>query len=311
MKNHVGVDVSKQYLDVCILQQQVNKRFGNDASGIRDFINLLAGYERTLVVLESTGGYEMDLFCALQKAGIPAAKINPRRIRDFARACGQLAKTDRIDAQIIARYAQTIEPKADSAQDGRMTALKALVVRRGQLIGIRTAENNRLEHVRDKSIKHSIAGMLAEINRQLKTVEMTIQKHIDAMPELKSRQDILDSVRGIGKNTAAMLVTELPELGLFNRRQIAALAGVAPVNRDSGQFRGKRMTGGGRGYVRSQLFMPTLVAIRRNPKICEMYKRLIANGKKKMVAVIACMRKLLLIMNSMLAKNQCWIPKTV
>ena len=311
MKNHVGVDVSKQYLDVCILQQQVNKRFGNDASGIRDFIKLLAGSGQILVALESTGGYEMDLFCALQEAGIPAAKINPRRIRDFARACGQLAKTDRIDAQIIARYAQAIEPKVDSVQDGRMMALKALVARRGQLIGIRTAENNRLEHVRDKSIKHSIARMLAEIDRQLKTVEMTIQKHIDAMPELKSRQDILDSVRGIGKNTAAMLVTELPELGLFNRRQIAALAGVAPINRDSGQFRGKRMTGGGRGYVRSQLFMPTLVAIRRNPKICEMYKRLIANGKKKMVAVIACMRKLLLIMNSMLAKNQCWIPKTV
>jgi transposase len=311
MKNYIGVDVSKQYLDVCILPQQANKRFSNDLSGIQSFLRQIAEYKQILVVLESTGGYEMELFCALQEAGIPAAKINPRRIRDFARACGQLAKTDRIDARIIARYAQTIEPKVDSVQDGRVMALKALVARRGQLIGIRTAENNRLEHVRDKSIKHSIARMLAEINRQLKTVENTIQKHIDTMPELKSRQDILDSVRGIGKNTAAMLVTELPELGLFNRRQIAALAGVAPINRDSGQFRGKRMTGGGRGYVRSQLFMPTLVAIRRNPKICELYKRLIANGKKKMVAVIACMRKLLLIMNSMLAKNQCWIPKTV
>ena len=311
MKIYVGVDVSKQYLDVCIVPQGKFLRFDNDLKAIRDFIKLLTEPEQTLAVLESTGGYEMDVFCALQEAGISVAKVNPRRIRDFARACGKLAKTDRIDAQVIARYAQRIEPKADSAQDLRMIALKALVARRGQLIGMRTAENNRLEHARDKSIKRSIARMLAEIERQLETVEKEIQNHIDAMPGLKSKQDILDSVRGIGKNTAAMLVTELPELGRLNRRQIAALVGVAPINRDSGRFRGKRMTGGGRRYVRSQLFMPTLAAIRHNPRIRQLYKRLIANGKKKMVAVIACMRKLLLIMNSMLAKNQCWISKTV
>lgn len=310
MKNYVGVDVSKQFLDVCVIPQRTCRRFCNDAAGIRDFINQLTEQPQTLVVLESTGGYEMDVFCALQEADIAVAKINPRRIRDFARACGKLAKTDRIDSQTIALFAQTIEPKADEAQDGRTMALKALVARRGQLIGMRTAENNRLEHARDKSIKRSIGRMLAEIDRQLETVEKDIQKHIDAVPELKSRQDILDSVRGVGKNTAAMLVTELPELGRLNRRQIAALAGVAPINRDSGQLRGKRMTGGGRGQVRSQLFMPTLVAIRHNPQISQLYRRHLANGKQKMVAIIACMRKLLLIMNAMLTKNQCWILKT-
>jgi transposase len=307
---YVGVDVSKQWLDACVLPEGFCGRFDNDQAGIKDLIKLLSKPGEVLVVLECTGGYEMDLFCMLQELGIAVSKVNPRRIRDFAKACGKLAKTDEIDAKVIAEFARKMEPAASEVQEAGCIELKALVARRGQLVGMRTAESNRLEHARDKSVERSIKRMLIEIAKQIEAVENDIQKHIDKMPELKSKQELLDSVRGIGKNTAAMLVTELPELGRLNRRQIAALAGVAPINRDSGSFRGKRMTGGGRCQVRAQMFMPTLVAIRHNPRIREFYMRHLANGKEKMVAIIACMRKLLLIMNSMVAKNQMWVAKT-
>jgi transposase len=262
-----------------------------------------------LVVLESTGGYEMDLFCMLQANEIEVARINPQRVRSFAKACGKLAKTDKIDAETIAWFAQKIQPKHDKVQYGRMLELKALAARRGQLIFMRTSELNRKEHARDMAIKRSVGRIVKLLNAELQDIEARIQKCIDSMPEIKARQDLLGSVKGVGVTTSAMLVTELPELGKLNRRQVAALTGTAPINRDSGQLRGKRRTGGGRCRIRTQLFMPTLVAVRFNPQLRQVYQRLLLNGKSKMVAVIACMRKLLMIMNQMLAKNQQWNPK--
>jgi transposase len=308
-KIFVGVDVSKSSLDVHVLPQAKWYRFGNEVEGIRGLLKVIGGSKDALVVLESTGGYEMDLFCMLQQADIKVARVNPQRVRSFARACGKLAKTDKVDAEMIAWFAQKMEPKHDMAQDGRMMELKALAARRGQLISIRTSELNRKEHARDAAVKRSLGRVVKMVNTELQDIEARIQKCIDSMPEIKARQELLGSVKGVGVATSAMLVTELPELGKLNRRQVAALTGTAPINRDSGQLRGKRMTGGGRCRIRTQLFMPTLVAVRFNPQLRQMYMRLLANGKSKMVAVIACMRKLLMIMNQMLANNLPWNPK--
>ena len=261
-----------------------------------------------LVVMESTGGYEQMLAAELHAAALPVAVVNPRRIRDFARANGQLAKTDRLDAAVIAMFAATMRPprQLQIARNSRL--MKAMVARRHQLIGIRTAESNRLEHALEKVIARSIDRILKTIDREIDKLEQSIRKQLAAMPQLKAKAQIIESAPGIGQTTATMLVTEMPELGQLNRRQIAMLIGVAPINRDSGTFRGKRMTGAGRRDVRSRLYMPTLVAIRHNQPIRRFYQHLLAKGKAKMTAIIACMRKLITILNRMLAKNEVWNP---
>jgi transposase len=308
-KIFVGVDVSKSSLDVHVLPPGKWYKFGNDAQGICELLKVIGSSKNLLVVLESTGGYELDVFCMLQQADVKVARINPQRVRSFAKACGKLAKTDKVDAETIAWFALKMEPRHDKAQDGRMMELKALAARRGQLISMRTSELNRKEHARDATVKRSVGRVVKMLNAELQDVEGRIQNCINAMPEIKARQELLESVKGVGVATSAMLVTELPELGELNRRQVAALTGTAPINRDSGQLRGKRITGGGRCKIRTQLFMPTLVAVRFNPQLRQMYMRLLVNGKSKMAAVIACMRKLLIIMNQMVAKNQPWNPK--
>lgn len=221
---------------------------------------------------------------------------------------GQIAKTDKIDARLIARFASTVEPPAKDVLDTKARQLKALVARRDQLVGMHVAESNRMEHAADKDIIRSIEAVLKTIERQIVQVDGQIAEHIVQDPQLKRKADIVDSAPGIARTTASMLVTRLPELGLLNRRRIAALVGVAPMNRDSGTFKGKRMTGGGRHRIRTALYMPTLAAIRHNPVIREFYNRLLGRGKTKMTAVIAAMRKLLTILNTMVAKNQCWNP---
>ncbi len=257
--------------------------------------------------MEATGGYERLLASTLQAKGFPVAVVNPRRIRDFAKAVGQMAKTDKLDAQIIAKFAATLEPMPQKISDSSSMKLKALVARRKQLVAMHTAENNRKEHAIDTEVKQSIEAILNVIKSQLSSVEKDIDNWIQQMPELKQKADYLQSIPGIGKTTAHMLVTELPELGLLNRRQIAALVGVAPMNRDSGIFRGKRMTGGGRRHVRAGLFMPTLAATQFNPVINKYYWMLVeGRGKCKMVALTAATRKLLCIMNTMIKNNQYW-----
>ena len=308
MENYIGIDIAKRTFDVCCLAEQKVQQFENNTKGIRQAVSMIAELKPELVVMEATGGYENMLAAELHAAKLPVAVVNPCRIRNFARANGQLAKTDKLDATVIAMFADRMRPPRQQQIDRNSRLMKAMVARRHQLIGIRTAENNRLEHALDKVIARSINRMLKTIDREIEKIEIEIQEQLASMPELENKAQIIHSTPGIGQTTAAMLVTEMPELGLLNRRQIAMLIGTAPINRDSGTFRGKRMTGGGRRNVRSRLFMPTLVAIRHNPPIRRFYQHLLAKGKEKMTAIIACMRKLITILNTMVVKNEAWNP---
>jgi len=311
MENYVGIDIAKHTFDLCGLPRQDIRQFKNDPEGIRQATRMIGQLQPKLVVMEATGGYETPLAAELYAAGLPVAVVNPRRIRDFARAAGQIAKTDKLDARIIAQFAATMEPMPTERINENTQKLKALVARRRQLVGLHTAESNRLEHAQSKAIQRSIAAVLKAIEAQLETMDRQIEEHIHNTPPLRQRSEILDSAPGVGPTTAHMLVTELPELGRLNRRQIAALVGVAPMARDSGTFRGKRMTGGGRKGIRSRLFMPTLVAVRHNPILRAYYTRLIRHGKCKMVALVAVMRKLICILNTMIKNNQLWNPNLI
>jgi len=310
MEKTIGIDVSKARLDVHVLNSKSDLQFDNSADGIKECCKLCLEVEPEIIVMEATGGYEYAAAAELSANGLPVAVVNPRRIRDFAKAVGVTAKTDKIDARIIALYAVNCKPMPQGVLDDNSRRIKALTSRRQQLLEMRTAENNRMEHAIDKEIRRSLETIIKSINKEIEKVDRQIGDHIDNIPELKEKADKLKSVPGIGDTTAAMLISELPELGTFNRRQIASLVGVAPINRDSGTFRGKRMTGGGRKNVRNRLFMPTLVAIRYNPPLRKYYRRLVEEkGKTKMIAVVAAMRKLLCTMNAMLKNNQQWKMK--
>jgi transposase len=310
MATYVGIDIAKHGFDLAFEPKQKAPHFDNDANGIRRCREALQQRQPDLIVLEPTGGYEYALVAELQAAGLPVAVVNARRIREFARAAGRLAKTDKLDAEVIARFAAVMQPPPQEALDQQTQAMKALVARRHQLVQMHTAETNRLEHAHDKAVAQSIRAILKTLERQMNKVEQQIRDQIDRSPQLQKKTQQLESVPGIGETTASLLVTELPELGRLNRRQIAALVGVAPINRDSGTYRGKRMTGGGRRHLRARLFMPTLVATRHNPVIRRFYQRLIGQGKTKMVALIAAMRKLLTILNTILKNNETWNPNT-
>ena len=309
MKSYVGIDVAKAHLDVYDTSSEHHRRFENDRSGISRCTRYLQSLIPELIVLESTGGYEVDIAEALELKGLPGVVVNPRQVRDFGRAIGRLAKTDRIDAELLAQYAATIKPPHRSRPNQGHRQLKMLVARRRQLVKMRTAENNRREHARDKIIARSITTIVRSIDRELIKIEQQLAAFVERQPELRHRHQIMTSARGIGDTTATMLITEIPELGQLNRRQIAALVGVAPINRDSGTLRGKRMTGGGRHSVRTRLYMPTIVACTHNPQIRAFYQRLIQRGKSKMTALVAAMRKLLTILNTMLAKGEFWSPE--
>ena len=305
---HIGIDVSKKFFDLHILEDTQDMHFEYTAKQVKKCVNHLTRLSVGLVVLESTGGYEIPLACELQAAGLPVAIVNPRRIRDFAKAQGQMAKTDKLDARNIANFGATLQPPARKVIDGNQLILKSLSARRDQLIKMRTAEINRMEHALEKKVARSLKAILRALRKEIERVDQQIKDHIDQQPELKQKVDILKSVPGIGDITARMLVVELPELGLINKKEIAALVGVAPMNRDSGLFKGKRMTGGGRRQVRTKLYMPTLVAIQHNPVIRQYYLKLLEKGKSKMTAVVAAMRKLIVIMNTIMKKKQMWEP---
>jgi len=309
MNGFAGIDVAKAHVDLYDDNTRQHGRFENNRSGINKCVKRLAVLHPQLIVVESTGGYEHDLVVALTDASLPLVVVNPRQVRDFGRALGRLAKTDRIDAVLLAQYAATIQPPRRTLPDRHSRQLKALVARRRQLLDMRTAESNRREHVHDQAIARSLTAMISTLDRELKKVEQHLLELIAQRPELQQKMQRLLSVPGIGQTTAAMLVTEVPELGQLNRRQIAALVGVAPINRDSGAFRGKRMTGGGRRGVRTHLFMPTLVACHYNPVLIPFYQRMLDKGKTKMTALVAAMRKLLTIINTMIAKGESWNPR--
>jgi transposase len=304
----VGIDISKDRLDVACLPASVQPlaSFGNDAEGHAQLIASLKAQKPRLVVLESTGGFQRVLVAALAAAGLPVVVVNPRQVRDFARALGILAKTDAIDAMVIARFGEQVNPTLRPIADAESAALTDLLARRRQLVELRTAERNRLAQAVGARIKASIQAILDAIEQQITLIDEDLDGHIQRSPAWKQKEDLLTSVPGVGKLTARTLLACLPELGHASRQAIAALVGVAPINRDSGIMRGKRTTWGGRKVVRSALYMAALVATRYNPLLKAYYAKLLAAGKAKKLALIACTRKLLIILNAMLRDKTPW-----
>ena len=304
-QTYVGVDVSKGNLDVAVFASEARWSFPNTPVGIKKAIAVLTEMAPVLVVFEATGGLELMFWAALTEAGIKATPINPRQMRDFAKAKGQLAKTDTIDAKVIAHYAQAMQPRPRTFPDTQ--DLKELMARRSQLVEMISAEKNRLGAARKVGIKADIKAHIAWLTSRLDDVDLEVRQAIKANPAWREKDALLQSTPGVGPTLAATLLTQLPELGTLNRHQVAALAGVAPLNRDSGAMRGKRAVWGGRARVRGVLYMATLVATRYNPVIRAFYKRLCSAGKAKKLALTACMRKLLTILNSMLKRHTTWI----
>jgi transposase len=305
----VGVDVSKDRLDVAVHPETSSWSVPNDEAGIKDLVQRLLPLHPACVVLEATGGYEMPAVGALAGAGLPVVAVNPRQTRDFAKAAGLLAKTDRIDAAALARFAEAMKPEIRPIPDAAAQELGALTVRRRQVVQMLTAEKNRRQ-IAPKRLHKEIDRHVAWLLEALRRLDDELQNLIRNSPVWREKDDLLQSVKGIGPKTSALLIAELPELGRLDRWQIAKLAGVAPMNRDSGRYRGQRHIQGGRATVRSALYMATLTAIRRNPVIAAFYRRLRDDGKKFKVAMTACMRKLLVRLNAMLRDRVPWREKS-
>lgn len=294
----VGIDVSKEKLDVGIRSTGKRLVVVNDDSGITKLVDHLRKVSPTLVVLEATGGLELKVVTALAAANLPVAVVNPRQVRDFAKATGRLAKTDTIDADVLAEFAEALKPKVRMLPDATTQKLSALVTRRRQIIEMITAERNRLLRA-PEDIRPEIETHISWLKSRLKHLDNNLHKTIRKSPIWREKGDLLKSMPGVGSVVSFTLLADLPELGTLNRKQIAALVGVAPFCRDSGTLKGKRTVWGGRANVRSILYMGALAATRYNPVIKEFYERLIKGGKAPKVALTACMRKLLTILNAM------------
>jgi transposase len=302
----VGIDVSKHELEACALPGGSRWQSAQEAGEIDGLVAELVQVQPTLVVLEATGGLEMPVAVALAAAGVPVAVVNPRQVRDFAKATGTLAKTDRIDATILARFAQAIRPAVRPLPDAQTQELQALTARRRQLIEMITAEKNRIQISRSSAIRSGIKAHLKWLQAQVRTVDQDLDQAVKSSPIWRVKDELLQSVPGVGPVLVRTLLTELPELGMLNRKKIAALVGVAPLNRDSGTWRGQRKIWGGRAQVRAVLYMNALVASRHNPVIRAYYQRLLSHGKPKKVALTACMRKLLTILNVIVRTGSPW-----
>jgi transposase len=306
----VGIDVAKAQLDIAVRPSGERWAVPNDATGIGTLVERLQPLHPTLIVLEATGGLERAATAALATAGLPVVVVNPRQARNFARATGQLAKTDALDARALAHFADVIRPTPRPLPDAQTQELRALLGRRQQLIGMRTAEQNRLAGTR-AYLAQDIEAHIAWLNARIATLDDDLETLLRASPLWRENDDLLQSAPGIGPVCARTLVLELPELGTLTRQQIAALVGVAPLNCDSGTLRGRRLIWGGRAHVRTVLYMGTLVATRYNPRIKAFYERLLAAGKVKKVALTACMRKFLTILNAMLRHRTPWQSQEV
>jgi transposase len=304
-KVFVGVDVSKDSLDVAIGPHKDIITFANDQKGADALAKKLRRIDPELTVFESTGGYELLAASCLAEAGLPVVIVNPRQVRNFAKATGILAKTDAIDARVIARFAEAVKPEVRQLKDRQTSELTALVTRRRQIIEMIVAESNRLR-LANKRNKKDIKDHIRWLQIRLDKIETDIGKMIQSSPIWRCKDDILQSVPGIGPVTSATLICDLPELGILSPKKIAMLAGLAPLNCDSGKFKGRRRIWGERAAVRSGLYMATMAAIRCNPAIKGFYQRLIAAGKCHKVAATACMRKLLIITNAMLRDQTLW-----
>jgi transposase len=306
----VGIDVAKAQLDIAVRPSGERWAVSNDADGVVTLVEQLQPLHPTLIVLEATGGLERIATAALATAGLPVVVVHPWQARDFARATGQLAKTDALDARALAHFADVIRPTPRPLPNAQTQELRALLGRRQQLIGMRTAEQNRLAGTSGRLIQ-DIEAHIAWLNARIATLDDDLETMLRASPLWRENDDLLQSVPGIGPVCARTLLLELPELGTLTRQQIAALVGVAPLNCDSGTLRGRRTIWGGRAHVRTVLYMGTLVATRFNPQIKAFYQRLLAAGKVKKVALTACMRKLLTMLNAMLKHRTFWQAQEV
>lgn len=301
----VGIDVSKAWLDIGVLPEEHTQRVAHDEAGLAALCAQLGTLGPTLVVMEATGGLETPLASGLAAAGVMVAVVNPRQVRDYAKACGRLAKTDRIDALVLAAFAQAIRPQVRPLKDEETQALGALLARRRQLIDMRVQEKLRMERaepVARASLKEHIAWLDARIH----SLDDDLTHRLRRSTAWREKDDLLHAIPGVGPVTRLTLIAELPELGRLNRREIAALVGLAPFNRDSGQHKGERVIWGGRAQVRQVLYMAALAATRSNPPIRAFYLHLRAQGKPAKVALTACMRKLLTVINAVVKNKTPW-----
>lgn len=303
--HYVGIDVAQAHLAVAVRPSGEQWRTATTEPAVADLVTRLQAVAPTLVVLEATGGLELPVVAALAAAGLPVAVVNPRQVRDFAKAIGQLAKTDTLDAQVLARFAEVVQPAPRPLPDAAAQALSALLARRRQVVEMLTAEQQRLGRARPP-VRGRVEAHIPWLQQELADLDGEVREAVQASPLWREQEELLRSAPGIGPVVATTLLADLPELGTLNRKQISALVGVAPLNCDRGTLRGKRAVWGGRGRVRATLYMAALVAVRHNPIIRAFYARLLAVGKAKKVALTACMHKLLIILNAMLHHRTPW-----
>ena len=304
---YVGIDVSKSHLDIAVLPTEESWRVNNDEADIEQLVVRFGELEPELVMMEASGSYEMPLAAALQVAGLPVRVVNPRQARDFAKATGKLAKTDSIDAAVLAHFAEAVKPQPRALPDKETRDLAAILARRSQLTGMLTAERNRLSRA-PRPLRRRLKAHINWLHKELSRTDDDLRSAVKGSPMWAARDQILTSTPGVGEVVSFTLLADLPELGSLNRKEIATLVGVAPLNRDSGAFRGKRIVWGGRARVRRALYMGALVATRHNPVIRDFYHKLCAAGKPKKLALVACMRRLLLILNCMVRDGHRWDP---
>ena len=307
-ESFIGIDISKNRLDVHILPKNLSETYPYETQAVSRLIEKLKAIAPTIIVMEATGGYEISIAAQLADADLPVAVMNPRQIRDYAKALGILAKTDKIDAKVIARFAQDLRPEARAQLTAKELELKELVARREQLTDMRTAEKNRLSRARGTKVIAGIKQVIETLGAQIKAIEKELDQGIKNNPLWDKKVELITSVPGIARRTAHTLLFCLPELGSLNRQQIAALVGVAPMNRDSGLMRGKRAIVAGRANVRKALHMPVLSAVTNwNQRLKDFYNHLRSQGKKHRIALTACMRKLVVILNAMVKTGQPYV----
>jgi len=302
---YVGIDISKDQLDIFVLPSRQSWSLSNDEAARESLAKQLAEHRQALIVMEATGGLEMPVVAALVAQGLLPVVVNPRQVRDFAKAIGRLAKTDRLDAEVIALFAQAVKPKPRELKDEQTQQLAALLTRRSQIVTMLTAEQNRLSRAA-KPVHRDIKAHIQWLRKRLDDIDNQLRQQIKRSPLWRAKDELLQSTPGVGDVTSLSLIALLPELGRLNRRQIAALVGLAPFNRDSGKLHGRRCIWGGRASVRCTLYMATLAAVRFNPVIKAFYHRLTDSGKLHKVAMTACMRKLITILNTMVKNNTPW-----
>ncbi|TNG03954.1 MAG: IS110 family transposase [Gammaproteobacteria bacterium] len=307
-KINIGIDTSQSQLDIYVRPTGVYFSVDNSPAGAKNAVSKLRKYQPTRVLVEATGRLEMNFVCAANEVGLPVVVCNAGQVRQFARSTGRLAKTDKLDAQDIARYGEALQPPLTLLKPEKLREISDLITVRRQCLDMSTMQKNRLQR-KPKSIRPPIQGILKSIQKEIERIDLKLDKLVDSIPQWRNQRDMLMSAKGVGKVVAYTLMSELPELGKLNRKEIAALVGVAPMNRDSGSYRGRRRVSGGRSKVRTVLYISIWSSIQYDPKMKATYERLVAAGKPKKVALVACMRKQLTILNTMMKNGAHWEEK--